>query len=121
MNRLKIAFLAGGDSSEREIALQSAAQIEAALDPGKYDVTLHFLRLESPYADNTIMDVSLNGTNVWSGFKIVDWVGSPYQAFWRKWSGCDHGIGDFIVRAKGNGFGHNAILCGIEIVESESE
>ena len=33
MNRLKIAFLAGGDSSEREIALQSAAQIEAALDP----------------------------------------------------------------------------------------
>ena len=40
MNRLKIAFLAGGDSSEREIALQSAAQIEAALDPGKYDVTV---------------------------------------------------------------------------------
>ena len=40
MNRLKIAFLAGGDSSEREIALQSAAQIEAALDPEKYDVTV---------------------------------------------------------------------------------
>ena len=40
MNRLKIAFLAGGDSSERELALQSAAQIEAALDPGKYDVTV---------------------------------------------------------------------------------
>lgn len=40
MTRLKIALLAGGDSSEREIALQSAAQIEAALDPEKYDVTL---------------------------------------------------------------------------------
>lgn len=40
MQRLKIALLAGGDSPEREIALQSAAQIEAALDPGKYDVTL---------------------------------------------------------------------------------
>ncbi len=40
MKRLKIAFLAGGDSSEREIALQSAAQIEAALDPEKYDVTV---------------------------------------------------------------------------------
>ena len=40
MNRLKIALLAGGDSSEREIALQSAAQIEAALDPAKYDVRL---------------------------------------------------------------------------------
>ncbi len=32
--------MAGGNSSEREIALQSAAQIHAALDPTKYDVTL---------------------------------------------------------------------------------
>ena len=38
--KLKIALLAGGDSSEREIALQSAAQIEAALDRSKYDITL---------------------------------------------------------------------------------
>ncbi len=40
MARLRIAFLAGGDSSEREIALQSAAQIEAALDRTKYDITV---------------------------------------------------------------------------------
>ena len=40
MTRLKIALLAGGDSPEREIALQSAAQIEAALDHEKYDITL---------------------------------------------------------------------------------
>lgn len=40
MKKLRIAFLAGGDSSEREIALQSAAQIEAALDAAKYDVTV---------------------------------------------------------------------------------
>ena len=40
MTRLNIALLAGGDSSEREIALQSAAQIEAALDHEKYDITL---------------------------------------------------------------------------------
>ena len=39
MTRLKIALLAGGDSPEREIALQSAAQIEAALDHTKYDIT----------------------------------------------------------------------------------
>ena len=39
MERLKIALLAGGDSPEREIALQSAAQIEQALDRTKYDVT----------------------------------------------------------------------------------
>lgn len=38
MERLKIALLAGGDSPEREIALQSAAQISAALDPQKYDI-----------------------------------------------------------------------------------
>ncbi|MDE7305331.1 MAG: D-alanine--D-alanine ligase [Alistipes sp.] len=38
--RLKIALLAGGDSSEREIALQSAAQIAEALDTAKYDITL---------------------------------------------------------------------------------
>ena len=40
MTRLKIALLAGGDSPEREIALQSAAQIGAALDPAKYDITV---------------------------------------------------------------------------------
>lgn len=40
MEKLKIALLAGGDSPEREIALQSAAQIESALDSSKYDITL---------------------------------------------------------------------------------
>ena len=40
MEKLKIALLAGGDSPEREIALQSAAQIAAVLDRGKYDVTV---------------------------------------------------------------------------------
>ena len=38
MERLKIALLAGGDSSEREIALNSAHQISEALDSEKYDV-----------------------------------------------------------------------------------
>ncbi len=45
MNRLKIALLTGGDSSEREIALSSASQIKEALDNlncnnPKYDITL---------------------------------------------------------------------------------
>lgn len=40
MTRLKIALMAGGDSPERGIALQSAAQIEAALDHSKYDITV---------------------------------------------------------------------------------
>ena len=38
MSRLKIALLAGGNSSEREIALNSAQQIASALDSAKYDV-----------------------------------------------------------------------------------
>ncbi len=38
MKRLHIALLAGGNSSEREIALQSAAQIASVLDSEKYDV-----------------------------------------------------------------------------------
>lgn len=38
MQKLHIALLAGGNSSEREIALQSAAQIATALDKEKYDV-----------------------------------------------------------------------------------
>lgn len=38
MNRLKIALLAGGNSSERGIALQSARQIYEALDKDKYDI-----------------------------------------------------------------------------------
>ena len=36
--RLKIALLAGGNSSEREIALNSAQQIASALDSARYDV-----------------------------------------------------------------------------------
>ena len=38
--KLHIALLAGGNSSERGIALQSAAQIAEALDREKYDVTV---------------------------------------------------------------------------------
>ncbi len=39
-DKLHIALLAGGNSSERGIALQSAAQIAGALDREKYDVTV---------------------------------------------------------------------------------
>jgi D-alanine-D-alanine ligase len=40
MNKINIALLAGGDSSERGISLQSAAQVAEALDGGKYNVFL---------------------------------------------------------------------------------
>ncbi len=40
MKKLHIALLAGGNSSERGIALNSASQVAAALDATKYDVKL---------------------------------------------------------------------------------
>ena len=53
MERLKIALLAGGDSSEREIALNSAHQISEALDREKYDVKVIDLHHRSwAYTEN---------------------------------------------------------------------
>ena len=53
MERLKIALLAGGDSSEREIALNSAHQISEALDREKYDVKVIDLHHRSwAYSEN---------------------------------------------------------------------
>lgn len=40
MNKLNIALLAGGDSPEREVSLNSTQQVLAALDTEKYDVSL---------------------------------------------------------------------------------
>ncbi len=40
MKRLNIALLAGGNSSERDIALNSAAQVAAGLNHDKYNITL---------------------------------------------------------------------------------
>ena len=38
--RVRVAVLAGGRSSEHEISLASAASVVAALDPGRYDVRM---------------------------------------------------------------------------------
>ncbi|MCL2561672.1 MAG: D-alanine--D-alanine ligase [Rikenellaceae bacterium] len=40
MKKLNIALLAGGDSSEREVSLRSAAQVQSALDAALYNVFL---------------------------------------------------------------------------------
>ena len=53
MERLRIALLAGGDSSEREIALNSAHQISEALDREKYDIKVIDLHHRSwAYTEN---------------------------------------------------------------------
>ena len=53
MNKLRIALLAGGDSSEREIALNSAHQISESLNRDKYDVKVIDLHHRSwTYTEN---------------------------------------------------------------------
>ena len=53
MKKLNIALLSGGDSSEREIALNSAHQISEALDAEKYDVKVIDLHHRSwAYTEN---------------------------------------------------------------------
>ncbi len=53
MEKLRIALLAGGNSSEREIALNSAHQISEALDREKYDVKVIDLHHRSwAYSEN---------------------------------------------------------------------
>ncbi|MBQ5844761.1 MAG: D-alanine--D-alanine ligase [Alistipes sp.] len=63
MNRLKVALLAGGNSSEREIALNSAKQIAEALDGSKYDVKvidLHYRNMTYTAADGSKWEVDKN-------------------------------------------------------------
>ena len=53
MNKLRIALLAGGNSSEREIALNSAHQISESLDREKYDIKVIDLHHRSwAYTEN---------------------------------------------------------------------
>lgn len=62
-DRLKVALLAGGNSSEREIALNSAAQIAQALDASKYDVKLidlHYRNMTYTAADGSKWEVDKN-------------------------------------------------------------
>lgn len=63
MSRLRIALIAGGNSSEREIALNSAGQIAMALDPEKYDVKvvdLHGKKMTYTSPSGKKYDVDMN-------------------------------------------------------------
>ncbi len=63
MKRLNIALLAGGNSSEREIALNSAAQIAAALDAEKYNallIDLHHRDWSYTAPDGTVWQLDKN-------------------------------------------------------------
>lgn len=63
MKRLNIALLAGGNSSEREIALNSAAQIAAALDSEKYNIKLidlHYRNWSHTAPDGSVWQLDKN-------------------------------------------------------------
>ncbi|MBQ8307983.1 MAG: D-alanine--D-alanine ligase [Alistipes sp.] len=67
MKKIHIALLAGGNSSEREIALQSAAQIASALDTEKYDVKvidLHYRNWTWTAPDGTLQEVDKNDFSI---------------------------------------------------------
>lgn len=67
MKKLHIALLAGGNSSERGIALQSAAQIASALDSEKYDVKvvdLHHRSWSYKAPDGRVHEVDKNDFSI---------------------------------------------------------
>ena len=77
MKRLHLALLAGGNSSERGIALQSAAQIAAALDHEKYDVKvvdLHYRNWTYTAPDGKSYEVDKNDFSI-----EVDGVKRPFD------------------------------------------
>ena len=85
MTRLKIALLAGGDSPERGIALQSAAQIEAALDHSKYDITVVDLRdwhYTAPdgrqwQVDKNDFSITVDGVHIVFDYALIIIHGTP--------------------------------------------
>lgn len=67
MQKMHIALMAGGNSSERGIALQSAAQIAAALDHEKYDVKvvdLHGRSWSYTAPDGEVVEVDKNDFSI---------------------------------------------------------
>ena len=94
MKRLNIALMAGGDSSEREIALQSAAQIASALDPAKYDITLIDLHgrdwhYTSPdgrqwQVDKNDFSITIDGDRKTFDYALILIHGTPVPAYIRQ-------------------------------------
>ena len=85
--KLKVALLAGGDSSEREIALKSAAMVEAAFDREKYDVMLIDVHgREWSYTneagerwllDRNDFSITVNGSRTSFGYAFIMIHGAP--------------------------------------------
>jgi len=86
MQKIRLALLSGGNSSEREVSLKSGDQVYAALDKSKYDIRRYDPRSDLPQlvADAPTLDVALiimHGRYGEDGTiqGLLDLLGVPYQ------------------------------------------
>ena len=86
MSKLTLALLSGGDSSEREVSLNSGTQVYDALDKEKYDIVRYDPKTELPklIADAGKIDAALiilHGPNGEDGTVqgLLDLLKIPYQ------------------------------------------
>jgi D-alanine-D-alanine ligase len=86
MGKLRLALIAGGKSSEREVSLKSAAQVHQALNQDRYDIRRYdpLTDLESLVRDAGELDAALiimhgRGGEDGSMQGLLDLLGIPYQ------------------------------------------
>ncbi len=86
MRKLRLALIAGGKSSEREVSLKSGAQVYQALNPHKYDIRRYdpLTDLESLVREASELDVALiimhgRGGEDGSMQGLLDLLEIPYQ------------------------------------------
>jgi D-alanine-D-alanine ligase len=86
MGKLRLALIAGGKSSEREVSLKSGAQVYEALDKSKYDIRrydpltdLERLVREAPELEAALIIMHGRGGEDGSMQGLLDLLGLPYQ------------------------------------------
>jgi D-alanine-D-alanine ligase len=86
MGKMRLALIAGGKSSEREVSLKSGAQVFQALDKSKYDIRrydpltdLERLVHEAPGLDAALIIMHGRGGEDGTVQGLLDLLGVPYQ------------------------------------------
>jgi len=86
MKKMRVALIAGGKSSEREVSLKSSEQVYQALDQEKYDVRrydplndLERLVREAPELDVALIIMHGRGGEDGTIQGLLDLLGVPYQ------------------------------------------
>ena len=86
MKKMRVALIAGGKSSEREVSLKSGAQVYQALNKDKYDIRrydpaddLERLVREAPELDAALIIMHGRGGEDGTIQGLLDLLGVPYQ------------------------------------------